>query len=73
MKSKSLSLTQRLRAPSPTFFKKIQRIGLIMGSIGGAILAAPFTLPAAVLTAAGYLATAGLVASAVSATTVEKE
>ena len=71
MNSKPLTIKQRLAAPTPGFFKKIRNIGLIFGAIGGAILAAPVSLPAAVITVAGYLATAGLVASAVSATAVE--
>lgn len=71
MNRKSLTLQQRLTAPSPSFFKKIRNIGLILGAVGGAILTAPVTLPPLLITIAGYLATAGLVASAVSATTVD--
>ena len=71
MNSKPLTIKERLQSPTPGFFKKIRNIGLVLGAIGGAILAAPVTLPAAVITVAGYLATAGLVASAVSATAVE--
>jgi len=64
-------IINRLISPTPKFFKKIRTIGLTLGAIGGALLTAPITLPATVITIAGYLATAGIVASAVS--TVAKE
>jgi hypothetical protein len=71
MTKKTLSIKERLNAPTPSFFRKIRNIGLTLGAIGGALLAAPVTLPAAVLTVAGYLITIGLVASAVAVTAVE--
>ncbi|MGK9121010.1 hypothetical protein [Olivibacter jilunii] len=64
-------ITERIKAPTPKFFKKIRTIGLTLGAIGAALLTAPITLPATVVTIAGYLATAGIVASAIS--TVAKE
>jgi ABC-type xylose transport system permease subunit len=64
-------LVDRIKSPTPTFFKKIRTVGLTLGAIGGAILTAPITLPATIITIAGYLATAGMVASAIS--TVAKE
>ena len=71
MKTKSMTIKDRLASPTPAFFKKVRNIGLILGAVGGALLAAPVALPAMVLTVAGYLVTAGLVASAVSATAVD--
>jgi ABC-type xylose transport system permease subunit len=70
-KNMKSEITGRIKSPTPKFFKKIRTIGLTLGAIGGALLAAPITLPATVVTIAGYLATAGIVASAVS--TVAKE
>ena len=64
-------ILNRIKAPTPGFFKKIRTIGLTLGAIGSALLAAPVTLPTSVLSIAAYLATAGIVASAVS--TVAKE
>ena len=64
-------ITDRIKSPTPKFFKKIRTIGLTLGAIGGALLTAPITLPATVVSIAGYLATAGIVASAIS--TVAKE
>jgi ABC-type xylose transport system permease subunit len=65
------SISERLSAPTPAFFKKIRTIGLTLGAIGGALLSAPLSLPAVVTTIAGYLVAAGLVASAVSITAVD--
>ncbi|MEH6307818.1 hypothetical protein RYH73_19345 [Olivibacter sp. CPCC 100613] len=64
-------ITERIKSPTPKFFKRIRTIGLTLGAVGGALLTAPITLPATVVTLAGYLATAGIVASAIS--TVAKE
>lgn len=66
-----MELKDRIKSPTPKFFKKIRAIGLTLGAIGGALLTAPISLPATVVSIAGYLATAGIVASAIS--TVAKE
>uniref|UniRef100_F4C8U2 Uncharacterized protein n=1 Tax=Sphingobacterium sp. (strain 21) TaxID=743722 RepID=F4C8U2_SPHS2 len=64
-------ITERIKSPTPKFFKKIRTIGLALGAVGGALLTAPITLPATVVTIAGYLATAGIVASAISSVAKE--
>jgi hypothetical protein len=56
----------RAKAPTPKFFKKLRNIGLTLAAISTVIVTAPITLPAAVLTAAGYVAVASGVISAVS-------
>ncbi|POY36477.1 hypothetical protein C3K47_11975 [Solitalea longa] len=66
-----MTLAQRVKSPTPKFFRKVRNIGLVIGAVGGALLAAPVALPAIVTTIAGYLATVGVVASAVSQTTVK--
>lgn len=66
-----LSVAQRAVAPTPKLFKTIKTIGLTLAAVSGALLAAPVALPAIVTTIAGYLATAGLVATTVSQITVE--
>ena len=68
-----MSLSERISSPNTTFFKRIRNIGLTIGAIGAALLAAPIALPAVISTVAGYLATAGLVATAVSTATVEEK
>lgn len=45
--------------------------GLTLATASGVLLTAPIALPAIVTTIAGYIATAGLVATAVSQVTVE--
>lgn len=72
-KANDLSLQERLSAPSPKLFRKIGRIGLVLAGIGAAILASPVALPAALVTVAGYLGTAGAVAKAISSIVVDEE
>ncbi|MGG9960200.1 hypothetical protein [Ferruginibacter sp. SUN106] len=61
-----MNVKQRMQAPTPPFFKKLRKWGLIVAGIGGALLTAPVSLPTAVITVAGYLTVAGAVASTVS-------
>ena len=67
------TLLERSKADTPPFFKKLRMAGLILTALGGALVAAPIALPAAVITAAGYLVVAGGVVSAVSQVTVQKD
>ena len=64
-------LIERVQAPTPSFFKKLRNIGLILATIATTIAAAPVALPALVVQIAGYIAVAGGIASAVSQTAVE--
>ena len=66
-----MNLVQRVKSPTPKFFKVLRNIGLILATVGGTILAAPIALPIVVSTAAGYLAVAGGVMTAVSQLTTE--
>jgi ABC-type xylose transport system permease subunit len=66
-----MSLVQRFNAPTPKFWKRVQQAAITVGAIAGVILTAPITLPAAVVTVAGYVATAGTVAATLSQLTVE--
>lgn len=66
-----MTLVERIKAPTPKFFRVLRNIGLGLAAAGGAILASPVALPAAVLTVGGYLIVAGSVASAVSQTVVD--
>ncbi|HEX8016792.1 MAG TPA: hypothetical protein VF465_16290 [Flavobacterium sp.] len=67
-----MNVIKRAKAPTPKFFKVLRNIGLALTAVGGTILAAPVTLPVTVTSAAGYLAVAGGVISAVSQLTTEK-
>ena len=66
-----MNVIQRVKAPTPKFFKVLRAVGLSLAAVSGTILAAPVALPAALVTIAGYIAVAGGVISAVSQTAVE--
>jgi ABC-type xylose transport system permease subunit len=64
-------LKKRWTSQTPSFWKKVQKVGLVAGAIGGVLIAAPIALPATLVTLGGYLVTAGGVAAALSQLTVE--
>ena len=66
-----MSVVERVKAPTPKFFRTLRTIGLALAAIGGAILASPIALPAGLVAAAGYIALAGGVVSAVTQTAVD--
>ena len=65
------TLKDRWSAKTPTFWKKVQRVGLVAGALGAALIAAPIALPAVLVTASGYLVAVGGVTAALSQLTVE--
>jgi hypothetical protein len=67
------NLKKRWNAETPSFWKKVQRIGIVAGAVGAAIAAAPIALPAAIVTASGYLIAVGSVTAALSQLTVENK
>ncbi len=66
-----MSMKERWCAKTPKFWKKVQRIAITVGAVAGVIIAAPITLPAAVVTVATYAITAGTVAATLSQLTIE--
>ena len=68
-----MKVVERIKAPTPKFFKILRTIGLALLAISGTIVAAPIVLPVTVVTVAGYMAVAGGVISAVSQMTVNDE
>jgi ABC-type xylose transport system permease subunit len=66
-----MSIKERWSAKTPKFWKKVQKIAITIGAVAGVIIAAPITLPAAVVTVAGYAITVGTVAATLSQLTVE--
>ena len=68
-----MKVVERIKAPTPKFFKILRSIGLALLTISGTIVAAPIVLPVTVVTVAGYMAVAGGVISAVSQMTVAEE
>lgn len=61
-----MEIVDRIKAPTPRFFRVLRSMGLVLLSLSGTILAAPLVLPTAIVTVAGYVAVAGGVISAVS-------
>ncbi len=68
-----MNLIQRVKAPTPKFFKVLRTIGLGLAAVGGTILATPIALPVVITSLGGYLAVAGSVVSAVSQVTTLNE
>jgi len=64
-------MKERWSAKTPKFWKRVQRIAITVGAVAGVIIAAPITLPAAVVTVATYAITAGTVAATLSQLTIE--
>ncbi len=67
----NMSVVERVKAPTPKFFRTLRDIGLALAAVGGAILAAPIAIPASLITIAGYVTLAGGVMTAVSQTAVD--
>lgn len=65
------SLRDRWKAKVPEFWKKVQRVGIVAGVIGGALLAAPISLPATLITGATYLVVIGTTTATLSQLTKE--
>lgn len=65
------NLRERWSAKTPSFWKKVQRVGIIAGAIGAAIIAVPVALPAVLVTSAGYLIAIGGVTATLSQLTKE--
>lgn len=70
-----MKIIKRLKAPTPDFFKKIVKIGIALGTIGGCIIAVPSTygiaIPAIILTAGKLMAAVGGTAVIVAQSTVK--
>ncbi len=69
-----MNLIERIKAPTPPFFKRLRNVGLVLTAVSTAILMAPISLPVFLTTFAGYATIAGSAISAVSQIThVEKD
>ena len=66
-----MELKERWQSKTPKFWKKVQRVGIIAGAVGAAIIAAPVALPAALITESGYLLAIGGVTATLSQLTKE--
>lgn len=66
-----MNVIERVKAPTPKFFKVLRNVGISLATVSATLFAAPVTLPATVLMVAGYAAVGGAVMTAVSQTAVE--
>lgn len=64
-------LKERWKARTPEFWKKVQKVGIVAGVIGGALLSSPISLPTAIATGATYLVVIGTTAATLSQLTKE--
>lgn len=67
----SMTLVERVKAPTPKFFRVIRNIGLLLTAVGTTVITAGVALPAVVVSVAGYMVAAGAAVAAVSQTTVD--
>ena len=66
-------IVNRMKKPTPSFFKKLRNVGLTVAAAGTTLLAAPISLPLLIVKIGGYLALAGGVMSTVSQSAVKME
>jgi hypothetical protein len=66
-----MTIIDRLKAPTPKFFKILRNVGLGLAAAGGVLVATPIALPALAVTIGGYLIVAGSVATAISQAVVD--
>ena len=62
------TLVDRVVSPTPKWFKQLRNIGITVSAVGAVIVSAPLSLPATLVTIAGYMILAGGVMGAVSQT-----
>lgn len=66
-----MNLKQRWKAETPDFWKKVQKIGLGIGAVGGIIVSGTIALPVTVVTIGGYMVAVGTVTAILSKLTVK--
>lgn len=68
-----MNILKRAQSPTPKLFQVLRNLGLVLAAVGGTLIASPVTLPAVLVSIAGYLTVAGGVLSAVSQLAVEDQ
>ena len=66
-----MKIIERLKAPTPSYWKKIRNIAGLIGAVGATILTLPISLPAVIITGAGYAVAVGTVVATISQTAKE--
>ena len=65
-------LQYRATAPTPPFFQKLKKVGLMIAAVGMAVLSAPGIVPEMVQEIAGYAITAGTILVSICQLTVDE-
>lgn len=73
LQDKLNTIGKRCQADTPPFFKKLRTVGLVIAAVGTTIVASPVAIPAAVVTAGGYLILGGTIMTAVSQAAVSEQ
>jgi uncharacterized membrane protein HdeD (DUF308 family) len=68
-----MQIIKRMKHPTPKFFRVLRNVGIALAAAGGVILTAPISVPAIVITIAGYMTVAGTVATVVSQAVVSDD
>jgi hypothetical protein len=68
-----MKIIERYKKPTPKFFRILRNIGIALATAGGAIIAAPLSIPATIITIATYMTVAGTVATAVSQAVIKDD
>ena len=65
-------LQYRATAPTPPFFQKLKKVGLMIAAVGMAVLSAPGIVPEIAQELAGYAITAGTILVSICQLTVDE-
>jgi len=66
-------LKDRWKSKTPKFWKTIQKIGIVAGAVGTILITAPVSLPVVLVSAGGYLVTAGGITAALAQLTKDEQ
>lgn len=66
-----MNLKQRWKAETPIFWKKVQKIGLGIGAIGGLLVSGTIALPITFVTIGSYMVAVGSVTAVLSKLTIK--
>lgn len=66
-----MNLRERWTAESPDFWKKVGKIGIGIGAVGGFLISGTVVLPAGLITVGGYMVAVGTVTKLLSKITVK--
>lgn len=66
-----MNIKQRWSAETPAFWKKVQKIGLGIGTIGAFLVSGTVVLPIGIITAGGYMVAVGSVTALLSKLTIK--